>query len=679
MALSCRYTRRQRTRPTRTAWATGGPHAGRAGRCDPGTPGCRHRADTAALRAGRTVACHRQRSRWLRCRPVNQPAGATSVDVASMPWAMTQNEPLDVDEFIKEARKRGFHLRPATLRELYRHRLLIPFLQITGRPVRKPPKQDTTESPFGGTRITDLRVARDTGRLRDPAATPYQQRLSFEPTKRTWPTNSPWTGLLYSPYQLLALPELEATLERQTFHKRGERIIARIPKPSKSLLDRMEQFRKLAIVLTAAEPRYLPNLDREFIQLSNVPDIADWEEYRARFDPAQTQTWLSYPSAQMSQDAQFLLLMRAHRLDPVGDGWSQLMRRAPAKSRKYLKDAALIAMDDRIAAEILLRFYEDLALRGHAEPLPDLSGAMGWHPLQERLSNRQNTLDEALTDLGVSPYPRVVLALEGETEVYHAPLVWHALGYSSAPELIRILKLGGVGRNLQKVAALNVAPLVGRQVMGPRGTAWTVTRPPAYLLLAIDPDEPFNTPEGREKERTKLLREIKDVLKDQGVERPDPDELDHLIEIRVWDAPCYEFAHFTDEELADGITAVHPTVGGWTRDELVTALGYWRMRGSDVKRVWTSGRWDETAQRVTGRKWTPEPSKVDLAKALWPALLRKVHLAMVADDTPVPLIMQAISDAYRIAQQRRHLSFVITEVPDQASGSASGEAGTPER
>lgn len=38
-------------------------------------------------------------------------------------------------------------------------------------------------------------------------------------------------------------------------------------------------------------------------------------------------------------------------------------------------------MDDRIAAENLLCFYEDLALRGNAEPLPDLSGSMGWHPL----------------------------------------------------------------------------------------------------------------------------------------------------------------------------------------------------------------------------------------------------------------------------------------------------------
>jgi len=45
---------------------------------------------------------------------------------------------------------------------------------------------------------------------------------------------------------------------------------------------------------------------------------------------------------------------------------------------------------------------------------------MGWHPLDERLSNRKDTLDGALTDLGISPHPRVLLALEGEAEVYHA-------------------------------------------------------------------------------------------------------------------------------------------------------------------------------------------------------------------------------------------------------------------
>jgi hypothetical protein len=313
---------------------------------------------------------------------------------------MTQNEPLDIKEFIDQAQKRGFRLRAAALRELYRHRLLIPLIQITKRQVREPVKPVTAESPFGGTRLIDLRLARDTGRLRDLAAIPYQPRLSFEPTKWTWPANSPWTGLLYSPYQLLALPELNAILAEQTYHKRGEQIIARMPKPSHPLLDRMERFRKIAIALTAVEARYLPNLDPEFIQLNNVHDVADWAEYRAGFNPVQAQEWLSYPTAQISQDAEFLLLMRAHRMDPVGNSWSQLMRRAPAKSRKHLKDAALIAMDDRIAAEILLRFYEELALRGHAEPLPDISGTMSWHPLHERLSDRKDTLDEALTGPG---------------------------------------------------------------------------------------------------------------------------------------------------------------------------------------------------------------------------------------------------------------------------------------
>ena len=201
--------------------------------------------------------------------------------------------------------------------------------------------------------------------------------------------------MLYSPYQLLALPELEAVLARQTYQKRGNKLIARIPKPSQPLLVRMDRFRRMAIALTAVEARYLPNLDPEFIQLTNVPDAAIWENYRAGFDPVQTQTRLAYPPEQISQDAQLLLLMRAHDRDPVGGDWSQLMRRAPAQSRKHLKDAALIAMDDRIAAEILLRFYEDLALRGQAEPLPDLTGAMAWHPLDERLSERKATLDQA--------------------------------------------------------------------------------------------------------------------------------------------------------------------------------------------------------------------------------------------------------------------------------------------
>ncbi len=36
--------------------------------------------------------------------------------------------------------------------------------------------------------------------------------------------------------------------------------------------------------------------------------------------------------------------------------------------------------------------------------------------------------------------------------------------------------------------------------------------------------------------------------------------------------------------------AVHHTIDGWSRDELVAALRYWRDKGQEIKRVWMSGR-----------------------------------------------------------------------------------------
>jgi hypothetical protein len=307
-------------------------------------------------------------------------------------------------------------------------------------------------------------------------------------------------------------------------------------------------------------------------------------------------------------------------------------------------------MDDRIAAEILLRFYEDLVIKGQAEPLPDLSNAGAWHPLVERISYHPGTLDEDLIRLGLSPHPRVVLALEGESEMYHAPRVWRALAFSDAPELMRLLKLGTVSRDLTKVAAVTAAPLVSQKVLE---NEWSLIKPYTRLLIAVDPDEPLNTPANVERERIKILNEIKDVLKAQGVERPKPEELKQLVEIRTWNAPCYEFAQFDDEELADGIIAVHQTRNGLTKDQLVVSLKYSRDRGRDIKEVWS--------------RWEYKVSKLKLAEALWPTLLAKIHALKTTEGAPVPPIVQLVSDAYHLAQQWRYLSYLITEVPDQAA------------
>lgn len=576
--------------------------------------------------------------------PVNPPSAVTAVDVASMPWVFTQNHPLDTSSFINEAQKRSIELDLWTLRELYRHGLLIPFVELTYRPIRAPSKPAGPEPMAGSSRLMEIRQARDDGCLRDLATEPFKPRLPFERGRQTSPRW--WNGLIYSRYQLLALPSIEGLLDKQPRLTRGIYRLTRDASPDSLLVDRMARLRKTVLALTALEARYLPKLDPEFIHLTNA-EWQDWQSYREHFDPVFMQTWLQYPADEVRRDAEDLLF-RASRLDPMGRDWSQLIRRAPAKARKGLKDAALLAMDLRIASEILLLYYEDLVAHDQAEPLLDVSKLIGRNLLAERLSYRSRSLDEDLVTLGISPHPRVVLALEGETEIYHAPRVQAALEFTDAPELLRLLKLGAANRELVKVAALAAAPLVSDKVPGT--DAWRLIKPYTKLFVAVDPDAPFTTPDKVASERAKILNEIKDVLKAQGVEHPNPAELDHLVEIRTWDAPCYEFAHFTDEELADGIMAVHYTINGLTREELIESLARSRSRGKDVKEVWS--------------RWEYQVSKVKLAEALWPTLLEKIRFCMTNKHAPVPPLAAVINDAYHVALQWRDQSYMLTETAD---------------
>jgi hypothetical protein len=98
---------------------------------------------------------------------VNQPDAPTAVDVASMPWVFTQRHPLDTSSFISEAEKRGIDLDLATLRELYRHGLVAPFVELTFRPVRPPYTPDEPEPMVGSSRLMEIRRARTALNFRD--------------------------------------------------------------------------------------------------------------------------------------------------------------------------------------------------------------------------------------------------------------------------------------------------------------------------------------------------------------------------------------------------------------------------------------------------------------------------------------------------------------------------------
>lgn len=281
------------------------------------------------------------------------------------------------------------------------------------------------------------------------------------------------------------------------------------------------------------------------------------------------------------------------------------------------------------------------------EPLPEIP-PMSWHPLRERLSDREGTLDQDLMNVGLSPHPRVVLAVEGESEEVHAPRVWKALGYPDAPELMRFLKLGGVDKNLQKVAALAAAPLIaGRKTED----TWELIKPPTCLMVAVDPEGRYFAPNKVDATRQSILNEIKSVLKAQGAKTTDK-ELDHLVKIRTWSESCYEFAHFTDDELADGIRVIHQTSNNLTRDELIASLAEVRARRgtknekTDIKAVW--------------ERWSYKPSKVDLARELWPVLQRKIDQLQAGENVTPPEIVEVVEQAYFTAQSWRYETFVLT-------------------
>jgi hypothetical protein len=568
-----------------------------------------------------------------------------------MPWAFTQHQPLDTAHLIDEAKRRGADLDLPTLRELYRHKLLMPFVYVNDRQVGPVPALVTDEPWPGGTRLQQLRHARDRGRLSDLGAAPFRPRLQFTLPSgrdpRRW-----WNGLLYSWYQLLICPEIDSLLSRRTRRRTADgKVHTRLSEPHPVLVSRAGRLYCVAIVLTAIEARYFPKLDPEWLHLNNA-EVDQWQRYRDGFDPVAVSTQLGYSAADARRDAEWFL-MGAKDLDPVGDSWSQLMRRAPSRAWKELDDAVLSALDYRIVAEILLLFHEDLADRGRAEPLPVPQG-MYRHWLHERLSYRRGTLDEDLMRLGISPHPRVVLAVEGETEQVHVPLVWKDLGYSDAPELMRLLMLGGVDRDLEKVAALAAAPLVGQRAPSQRG-GWLLIKPPSRLFIAVDPEGKYFAPGKVDRTRTAILKEIKTVLKAQGITNANPAELDELVEIRTWAERCYEYAHFRDEELADGIMQVHTTINGLTREQLIALIATERARGKDIKEVWS--------------QWDHKPGKPELAEALWPTLKAKIDRCRVDADAPVPPIVEVVQDAHHLAQRWRYLSFVLGEESESPSPS----------
>ena len=298
------------------------------------------------------------------------------------------------------------------------------------------------------------------------------------------------------------------------------------------------------------------------------------------------------------------LITQADRIDPLGN-WLALVREADPSRWKELRGEARSALDLRVGAEVLLAYYERL-IRGRLAPALKPPIGRAHDPLRNRLRSQQG-IDRVLTDFGLSPHPRLVLVLEGDTELLVFPRVMAYFGIRADCDFIAIENAQEVGRDLSALIAYAVAPLTEE---AGDGRYLRLVKPPTRLLAMMDAEGPYATAESREKRRQAWIKRITDTLLPRHRTQSVRESLETLVSVQTWDrkGQSFEFPHFTDRQIATAINQLdqrerRPGLEQLT--ELVTAT---RSRQGNLGSV---GQF----------------SKVQLAEGLWPVLERKMELA----------------------------------------------------
>ncbi len=216
-------------------------------------------------------------------------------------------------------------------------------------------------------------------------------------------------------------------------------------------------------------------------------------------------------------------------------------------------------------------------------------------------------------DYGLSPHPALVLVLEGATEMTVIPRVMDMLNTPREAGFIELVNGGGVGRDFGFLAAYIAAPKLGESI----SDAIALTRPATRFLVVLDPEGPFATPEMREGKRQDWVEQINQTILATYGTPIARSELDQMVLVDTWGA-AFEFAHFTDEEIAGAILATYRGATITAAEELTKRVGNIRRKGN-LETLW--------------REWAyPRPSKVAIINTLWPVLERKIRDAFAHEN-----------------------------------------------
>jgi hypothetical protein len=391
--------------------------------------------------------------------------------------------------------------------------------------------------------------------------------------------------------------------------------------------------------------RYLPAITLR----ASCPD--QWEEVNEAFDVAVRLADFGLPPEDLA-NAATSLLSSARSLDSLGD-WFELVRHAHPDTWKNLKGDSRLAMDYRIAAEMLLRALDDLG-REDLSHSPPRKGRMAHAPLDDRLRPEPERLEPELTQRGLYPVAALLLVLEGPTECI---LMGHLLdvifGRPVPRSLIEIVDMKGVDRDLTLLVRREIVPWLGED----HGTFVFLRRPPTRVLVAVDPEKKYNTSTKRENERVKLVNHMFETLDPKYRTEGVRNGLDGLVEVRSWGKYPWEFANFTLTELAAAIRQCGTLPEAVTRTQLIATLKAERNRTGKLPDV------EIAAKQLGGRL-----SKVRLAEALRDRLETKARKELAGNPPYRTPAVQVAARAVELALTI-HRRNVVLPVGDEESDS----------
>ncbi len=552
-----------------------------------------------------------------------------SLDLLDLYYPFSQVRLLTASEFAKQAelrRSRSAHGLPMgshILEVLHRHGVLVPLYRVDRTPGVHEHNHDgivsLTATKVRATAVPEFLRGTSDERVADPAAEEFHH---WHTERGRTPGLTYDSEYLYSRHQTLGLDMATSFIQHLTAERLSDsNKVWRLDDGdnlSEPMLEAYRSWRSFSIVLSALDTYYWPAITHTVSH-----DLSEWRKARQAFVPAEMLSWLEITEEQVAVQADELRSEAASR-DVMGDFYD-LIRRADPRAWDSLRGDALNAMDFRLAADILDRFQKELGGTG---------APSGVHvPLnREGLSSKTHSLDAALTNLHLSPFPALVIGVEGETERRILPRVMEMLDIN--PARMCLVEYGGTtkGKHLSLLARYAVQPMLGRDLGG--GTA--LDRPVTRFLLLADAENDYETTALNRKQNTVILdfnaQEIPPKLRRDLYNNT---LSGRMVEIRTWGKYPFEFAHFRDDQLADALqsAASSPYPGG--RAALVAAI--------HNERLTTSPNIDKINWRGRGKL-----SKPDLADTMWPILEQRIHRAIKGGHKGPP-IMQAAVRAHGMA------------------------------